>query len=463
MSAVRGVDERGYDQLPRIGAPIVIRLAQGLIAIVSVAVLGFAVWVGIRQQTPPDGVITSPTQTTLVSVSTAVTSAPATTVPVATSAETTAPPVTQAATTTVDATVAPATTVAEAVGTARAVLTRPAPLADEPGGTGRTMSRDDGVAITGNVAIVQSRTWLEVNRSGEIGWTEASALEITTTNFAARPCDEIPATIPPNALAYQPGTADGVADGIAWIEQHQSDACSRLVLYLANDLATAQASLSEAFPTGLSIVDLGGRVRVELATDVLVAPEFGLGQVSVGDAEALTIAALRPDGRIAFNIDPGPSRLAVSFLANPARVVLDLVTVSNVAPGVGGGVIVNAQSVVDAASAGDGSTVAITGFARLGDGLGEVALRRAPADGAEQASGLAVEARFDGTPRAGTVTRSWYFYQTPRFDGEWAEFRFSIAGLAPGEYEMFLGLGSAPPDDVENPGLFQLFAVEEPG
>jgi len=457
MSLVRGVAGREYEQMPAMRVPVAFRALQGLIAVGSVAVVGFAIWIGVREQTPPSDLVTVDSATTAGSVNATVSSVPGVSDAVATSAATTS------VATISDPTVTPPVTIAEVAGMANATLLRSAPLASEPGTAGLTMSRNDVVALTGSLTILGDSTWLEVERDGDVGWTEASAVKITTTDFGVRPCATLPASIPSRALAYQPGTAVGTADGIAWIEQHQSETCSRLVLYLADRLATAEAKLSDAFPTDLSVIDLGGRVRVELSQDLLVVPEFSLGTVSVSGGEAVTIAALRADGRLAFNIDPGPARMAISFLANPARVVLDLVQESDVSAGVGGGVIVNAQSMVDAISAGDGSVVTVTGFARLGDGLGEIALRRAPADDAAPGTGLAVDAQFEGTPRAGTVTRSWYFYQTPQFDGQWTEFRFSFAGLTPGIYEMFLGLGSAPPEDVETPGLFQLFSVEAPG
>ena len=97
--------------------------------------------------------------------------------------------------------------------------------------------------------------------------------------------------------------------------------------------------------------------------------------------------------------------------------MIDLVRESDTIAAVGQGVVINAHSIADAAAAGDGRVVTVSGYARLLDGLGEIAFRRAPADGADPASGFAYDAIFNGTTRAGAVVRSWYFYETPRFDG----------------------------------------------
>lgn len=338
------------------------------------------------------------------------------------------------------------------------------PLAETPGGTGPVLAAGSSVALLGEILVAADRTWYRVNSLGESGWVPASSIEMVGNDFEARPCGEVPAALPAAALAYQPGTAEGDADGIAAIEFHQSAERNRAVLFLADGLGTDEVSFADAFPDGLSVVDVAGRVRVELNERILVIPELQFARFTVDGGDAVALLALRPDGRSAFNLDMGAARLSVSFLARPARVVLDTVRASQARPEIGGGVVVNAKSIHDALGAGDGRVVEIAGYARLGSGLGEVAFRQAPPAGAEGGSGRAVEVQFGGTSRVDPVFRSWYFYETPRFDGQWAEFRFTIAGLDPGRHELALGLGATDiPGDIVDPGAFVLLVVEPPG
>ncbi len=463
MAAVQGQDHRGYDSQGRLQRPMGLRVLHGVVALGSLSVVVVAIWIGTRSPDSPDSVVTQssvvsttvqPVETT-TPTNTAASSAPTTAAPTTTSVIDTDQ---ETSTTDLATTEPPATT-----GIVLATIAGAAPLATSPGGDGTTLGAGDLVGLTGNLQVVAGSTWYEVNRGADTGWTPAAAIDLDGTNLDARPCGDIPAELPPTALAYQPGTVDGAADGIAAIEGHVSPACTRVVLYLGDGLGGDSAQLATAFPQGLSVVDVGGRVRVEMPVDLLVIPELELSSVPVSGGDALAITARRPDGRVAFNLDAGPARLKVSFLARPARVVLDLIRESDVAPGIGEGVAVNAQSIVDAREAGDGRDILVTGYARLLDGLGEIAFRRAPGDGGAPGSGLAIDAQFDGTTRAGSVLRSWYFYETPRVDGAWAEFSFTVGGLSEGSYEMFLGLGTQAPSDVAEPGLFLLLDVGSPG
>lgn len=460
MAPVRGPDHRVYHSDGRIHRPMGVRILHGSVALVSLAVLAFAVWIGVRSPDAPQTVVAD-TLTTTSAASTS-TAAPTGSAPV--TVATTAPS-TSASTVVVTTAAATTTEAAPAApsGVTFAALRGAAVLAAAPGGNGTMLAADARVGLSGRFQVVNGSTWYEVDTGAETGWTPAVALDVDGSGFATRPCGEIPAELPPTALAYQPGTVEGSADGIVGFERHRSPECERVVLYLGEGLATGDGRFASSFPPGLSIIDVSGRVRVEMEGGVAVVPELGYLTLPIGESEAIALIAHRPDGSLAYNLDAGPARLAVSFLARPARVVLDMNRVGSAAPGIGNGVVVNGQTMADALLSGDGRPILVSGFARLPDGLGEIAFRRAPSEGADPGSGLALDAQFDGTSRAGSVFRSWYFYETPRVDGDWAEFRFTVSGLEPGRYEMFLGLGASPPPDVTDPGLHQVLEVAAVG
>lgn len=438
--------------------------------------IGLAVWVSTRDQGAPTAVeavgpisTSSSTSSTTTTLTTAL--VPSTVGSAGSSQDTAVPPPPTPAPTT-PSTTQTTTTLPEATTTvppqpspdavALGNLARSTGLADRPGGTGAPLGVGTAIALTGEVQLVDNQTWYGASAGGDQGWIQAGDIDLTSTGFEARSCGVLGEELPATPLAYRPGTAEGTAATIAALELHRSAACDRVVLYLAESIGD-DGQFASTFPEELSIVDLFGQVRIEIADDLAVIPELEVSTIPVQDGEGVAVLAIRPDGRPAFNIDTGPALLGVSFLANPARIVLDFAHISSLLPGVGGGVILNTQSINDALSVGDGSLVLMTGYARLDDGLGEIAFRVAPEEGEEPGSGLAVNANFGGTSRVAPVFRSWFFYETPRVDGEWAEFRFSISGLEPGSYELMLGLGAAdPPADIEDPGLYHVFVVEEP-
>jgi len=454
--------------------PLPLRLVRMVLRVAlpaaTLLLIAFAVWVGTRSQDAPTSVeapapdSTAPTTPEAPVVTGDDTTAPAvvTSIPPTTPLPTT-PATTQTTAETPDpttaTTLAPRPTSAVALGG----LVRSSELADRPGGTGTPLDADTEVALTGDVNQVGDQTWYRVSANADEGWVLAADIDLTSTGFEARPCGALDPEPAETALAYRPGTAQGSASTLAGIELHRSAACDRVVLYLA-DSVDDDGQFAPTFPDDLSVVDLFGQVRLEIDDRLEVIPELALRTIPTAEGEGVAVLARRPDGRPAFNIDTGPARLAVSFLANPARIVLDFVHTSPSLPGVGGGVVLSAQSINDALSVGDGSVVIMTGFARLDDGLGEIAFREAPDPGGEPGSGLAVNVNFGGTSRVAPVFRSWFFYETPRVDAEWAEFRFTISGLEPGSYELMLGLGAGdPPPEIDEPGLYQVFVVEEPG
>ncbi len=337
-----------------------------------------------------------------------------------------------------------------------AVTVRAAVLGEDPGDSaGHELASGAELALTGEVATADGRTWFGVDDGDREGWLPASDLSFATTTFDDRSCADLPDEPAAAPLAYRPGTTDGDPNGVMAIETHTAARCHRTVLILGS---LDGGELAEAFPSDLSLIDFGGLLRLDL-DEPAHASELEFQMLDDG---AVVVDATRTAGSSLF-IDRGPSVVNVSFLANPARIVVDTQPVSEVRPGVGGGVVISSMTLQDVATAGDGSAVVVTGWARLPAALGQIAFRNAPDDGDEPGSGLAEDIIFAGTSGVGQVERSWYFYRTATGESEWSEYRFEISGLDPGVYEMFLGLGDAEiPDGVDEPGIYQILDVREP-
>ncbi|MCB0991749.1 MAG: hypothetical protein KDB16_12265 [Acidimicrobiales bacterium] len=329
-------------------------------------------------------------------------------------------------------------------------------LAAQPGDAGGAqLDEGTSLSMTGRVNRTGGDTWFEAISPDGTGWVTSADFAISTTGFDRRTCAELPAEPTQTPLAYRPGTADGSADGVVALETHTSAECTRTVLLLA---PKDGPSLSAAFPDDLAVVDFGGFLRIDL-DDAEHAGELNYLELPGGGVVLTSYAS----NDVRLIIDRGPSAVTVSFLAEPARIVIDSKNTTGIGPGIGGGVVISSQSILDAKSGADGEVVVISGWARLANGLGEIAFRNAPAEGDEPGTALAREVVFSGTASYGTVERSWYFYRTELAGGEvWSPFRFQISSLTSGTYELFMGLGGEGniPADIESPGIYQILVVD---
>ena len=352
------------------------------------------------------------------------------------------------------------TTTSDSVGplNTSAVVARTTPLASEAGANGGdALEPGQELALTGDIVVVDDHTWFGVDTGSALGWVTASDLALATTSFDRRPCAELPDGVAPNPLAYRPGTTDGDATGVVAIETHTAADCRRVVMVLGS---LADGVIADAFPADLDVIDFGGPVRVDLPGAVH-APEFTLLEI---EDNGVVLSATREGGETSLFVDSGAASVNVSFLANPARIVVDSLSLDDARPALSdGGVILASSTFADAADAGDGSMVVVKGWARLPGGLGQIAFRNAPDEGRPPESGLAYDAVFSGTSSVGTVQRSWYFYRTATSGDQWSEFSFEISGLVAGDYEMFLGLGGVePPADIDEPGIIAILNVADP-
>ncbi len=433
------------------------RLTRTVIVVATLLVPLGVIAFAVRSDDDPNTSETGTASTTAVESTISTTAPPATDPPSTDSplGETTTTAVTTTSSTTTSTTTTTTTeAIPEAVGVGSVVARQPTLFATQAGvASGTQIAEGDVLTMTGDLRVVAGATWFEAISANESGWVSASNVALSTTGFDQRQCAELPSGTTATPLAYRPGTADGLADGVVAIETHMSDECTRTVLLLGLD---GGETLAQAFPDDLAIVDFGGHLRIDL-DDAVHAPEIAFrGLVSNG-----VMATVETSDGTRLIIDRGPSAVSVSFLARPARVVIDSRTVSDVRPGIGGGIILSSQSITDATTSGDGRVTVMSGWARPINGLGEVAFRHAPDDDQEPGGGLAAPVVFSGTSSVGTVERSWYFYRT-EVPAAWSPFAFQISSLSAGEYEVFLGVGvdANVPADIDSPGLFQILTVE---
>ena len=423
-----------------------------------------AVIFAIRGEQPTNGETASITSTSVAPATTApsstddtTTEADATTTTVATDPTTPADEAQDAPVTAVETSEPTAVEDAGDTGVDTDVVTvRAAVLGDRPGDSaGDELASGTELALTGAVSTNDERTWFEVDDGDRQGWLPAGDLAFATTTFDDRSCAALPDEPTAAPLAYRPGTTEGTPDGVLAIETHIAARCHRTVMILGS---LDDGELADAFPADLNLIDFGGLLRLDL-DEPRHAPELGYQTLDDG---AVVIDATRVGGSSLF-VDRGPSVVTVSFLANPARVVVDTQPVSDQRAAVGGGVVISSLSLDALSVAGDGRTVAVTGWARLPAGLGQIAFRNAPSDGGEPGSGLAEEIVFAGTSGAGQVERSWYFYRTATGESEWSEYRFEVSSIPEGVYEIFMGLGdTVVPDGVDEPGIYQILDVGTP-
>ncbi len=437
------------------------RAVRIAIVVTAMVIPVVAVLFAIRSEQPTSGQTAAttapesgPAPTSATSAAPTETSAPAAT----TIAE--APASSSAETSDDTAPSGPETTTSDSAATLNtsAVVARTTPLANQPGANGGdALEPGQQVAFTGDIEVVDDHTWFGVDTGSAVGWVAASDLALATTSFDRRPCAELPDGVAPNPLAYRPGTTDGDATGVVAIETHTAADCRRVVMVLGS---LADGALADAFPADLDVIDFGGLVRVDLPGAVH-APELTLLEI---EDNGVVLSATREGGETSLFVDSGAASVHVSFLANPARIVVDSLSLDDARPALSdGGVILASSTFADARDAGDGSVVLVKGWARLPGGLGQIAFRNAPDEGRPPESGLAYDAVFSGTSSVGTVQRSWYFYRTATSGDQWSEFSFEISGLVAGDYEMFLGLGGVePPADIDVPGIITILNVADP-
>jgi hypothetical protein len=151
---------------------------------------------------------------------------------------------------------------------------------------------------------------------------------------------------------------------------------------------------------------------------------------------------------------------AVTWLTEPARVVID---VRSAPTGTGldvaakrSGTTVVMPIQVDVNGPGVSTPIVVTGWGRPFEAQGAAVLRRA-AD--PPGTGDLVEAIFSGSGFAGTQTTAQYPYMTADYTEAWGAFTFTIDGLTPDTYELFVGDFNMESGEPE--GVYQTFTVAD--
>ena len=252
------------------------------------------------------------------------------------------------------------------------------------------------------------------------------------------------------------GPSASDADHVPQIWQVAWPDCTRLVIALGSDFEFDGSSpLAAEVPADISVQAFGTWARVTLQGIQLAR---GDASEDLGDLTVLVARSLEGD----FVVDArtgGPAEFFAQFLANPARIVIDILP-ANVAavvlapPVVGDGVVM-AEALPPAV----GLPVTINGYSRWFEAGGTVVVRRLDK---EPGVGEVVSARVTGdfvvNPGTGT---EWGVSATDWLDA-WGMFTFELDGLGAGDYEIFIGECRIvdDPDTCEDAGAYLPITVE---
>ncbi len=335
-------------------------------------------------------------------------------------------------------------------------LVAPVRLLDEPGGrpTGLRLDRDSVIGLTGEVVESNGTVFWEAISDGVNRWVPGGVVRTRTTPLEARPCREAEA-VADEAVGYSPATTEDGADGVLAVETYRNAGCVRLVILLASGEGK-DLSPASGLPEGLEVVDHGGPVSVMLP-DPIVNYWPSRQMVSAGPAFVLA-ARVGTDSAFSIEMDLGRAAVSVSFLANPARIVVDLVPEAGAPqPVVGEGVVIDSATVSRVREGGPGPLL-IEGFSRPTAGIGLAVLRSAPGADGGPGSGEPVTATWeDGNSNQG-ASRPWFSYTTLVPGPAWSRFSITVDGLAAGEYEAYVGLADDEPEET-GVGVYLPFRV----
>ncbi len=323
------------------------------------------------------------------------------------------------------------------------------------------------VMLDGYSATVNSSRWLSVTLDdGTIGWVNGA--------FLAPPAGwELPlgqVACSPDGANYggtQEISGDGLGAGagsVLSVFTYSGTDCNRIVLVLGTgpELQNAGRSSTPAktVPVGTSVTSGGPVVEIRIPGVTVARPiaqttEAPFGFVLATRDEPLTAGAGDLTLRAFFDAN---QQAAVTWLTEPARVVIDIRpaptgTGLDVAAKRSGTTVVMPIQ-VDVNGPGVSTPIEVTGWGRPFEAQGVAVLRTA---GDRPGTGDLVEATFSGTDFAGTQATAQYPYMTADYTDAWGAFSFTIDGLAPGTYELFVGDFNMESGEPE--GVHQTFTV----
>ena len=276
-----------------------------------------------------------------------------------------------------------------------------------------------GIEATGRGRLLDSgATWLEIKiEAGPVGWANAFYLEPMNggTGFEDLACNLSGGSSPIAA----PSAGSGGSTQVVSIGQFNGP-CDRIVITLDKDQFVAGT-------TGYSVDD--SRVRVDLpGVDLALQQDNTLGNTYiVRDGQSGEFYAER-------FASPAPS--GVTFLTQPARIVIDVAAGSGAADfDYLSGIVVITEFLEGDSSQPDlvSLPATVAGFGRPFEAVFGIAI-------IDAATGDQVTASWSGG-FGGSTTTDLYAVNTSDWVSAWGEFEFSFDGLAPGDYILRLDEG----------------------
>jgi len=325
-------------------------------------------------------------------------------------------------------------------------LATPVRLLDEPGGrpSGLRLDRGSILGLTGEVSETGGTVFWEAVSDGVNRWVPADVLRTRTTPFEGRPCRRADSIVE-SPVGYSPATSAEGADGVLAVETYRQGGCVRLVVLFGTGTGAA-LSPAAGLPDGLEVVDHGGPVSIRLPDGIA---NYWPTQAMLAAGPAYVVAARDEGGSaLGIEVDPGRAAVSVSFLANPARVVVDLVPEAGADPPVVGDGVVIDSATVARVHEGGGGPLLIEGYSRPTAGIGLAVMRSAPAADAATGSGEPATVVWGDGNSGRNARRPWFSYTTLVPGPDWSRFSITVDGLAPGRYEAYVGLADDEPEET---------------
>lgn len=312
--------------------------------------------------------------------------------------------------------------------------------------------------------------WQVTLADGTTGWVNRRFVGLNPA-FAA-PLAESDCT-PVDATTTTSPEAVGDADHILAIGFERGAECDRVVVLLGNHPTGGgdwPESAAGSLPGGISVSAEGSVAVVAFPSEAdggfVDAVRPTATETALDDAEAFVVrsnpasGASAPGGgpevRVHFHRNV---TVSTRFLSDPARIVVDVYpaptgTGLDYTPHIGGGTVLEHPVDVDLAGPGVTLPVTVAGYGRPFESQGVAQIRIASDT---PGSGDLVAATFSGP--SGTLTGPTYPYFTTDYTMMWGRFSFTIDGLPPGDYELFVGEFSA--KDGTPQGVYDVFTVAD--
>ena len=304
--------------------------------------------------------------------------------------------------------------------------------------------------------------WWQVRLAdGTEGWVNnrfVASASLSDVGLDVVPCAE-PGTTNESEPAVSPGGDASEADHVFALDLADSGPeCDRVVIHLGAGTAGGwPESPAARIPDGIEVSVAGPVVVVTFPAGIVTVRPTATER-DLGVATAFVVRT--PDGPLQVRVHFDRNiAVGASYLPDPARIVLDVAgaptgTGLDLAPVAGPNTVLRHPVQVDLNGPGVTQPITVSGYARPFEAQGAAVVRTVGAGG--PGSGDPVEATFSsvgGQPETATQ----FSFMTTDYVTTWGSFEFTIDGLAPGEYELFVGEMSAA--DGSPIGVYDTFTV----